>query len=247
VKFAHEELGILGPDALLSHSTDLTGEEIEICRRTDTRIVHNPSAIASIQGRCPVTELIDAGVTVMLGSDGVAPDRSYDMFRHLFQAMRYHRFYFRDPSVLPPGKALEMVTIDAARGAGHGEGPRVARGRQEGGRDPHRHVQAAPLSVQHARLSRRVLRNGNDVDTVIVNGDILMEGRRVRTVNEAEVLDLAQRETDAALRRTKLEHLLAIPERFWGVTKGLPSRVRARRPNEEAGPRAHVPLRELPS
>jgi hypothetical protein len=55
-----------------------------------------------------------------------------------------------------------------------------------------------------------------------VNGEVLMERRQVKTVNEAEVLELAQRETDAALRRTKLEHLLAIPDRFWKVTRGNP-------------------------
>jgi len=79
VKFAHEMLDLLGPDALLAHSIDLTASEIDICRQTDTKIVHNPSAIMSIMGRCPVPELLDAGVAVMIGSDGVAPDRSYDI------------------------------------------------------------------------------------------------------------------------------------------------------------------------
>lgn len=222
VKYADERLGILGPDVLLSHATGLTDEEIAICRRTDTRISHNPSAIASIRARCPATELIDAGVTVMLGSDGVAPDRSYDMFRHMFQAMRYHRFHFRDASVLPPGKVLEMATIDAARALGMEK----ELGSLEPGKKadvilidmfkPHLY----PLNMPVYRVV--YFANGNDVDTVIVNGEVLMEGRKVRTVNEADVLDLAQREIELALERTKLGHLLAIPPRFWKVTRGLP-------------------------
>jgi cytosine/adenosine deaminase-related metal-dependent hydrolase len=221
VKFAHEVMDLLGPDALLSHSTDLTPEEIEICRLTDTRIVHNPSAIASMLGRCPATELIDAGVTVMLGSDGVGPDRSYDMFRHMFQAMRYHRFHFRDETVLPAGKVLEMVTIDAARALGMEKD----LGSIEAGKKadvilldmfkPHLY----PLNMPVYRVA--YFANGNDVDTVIVNGEVLMEQRRVRTVNEAEVLELAQLEADNAIRRTGLAHLLAIPDRFWNVTRGL--------------------------
>ncbi|MCW4013960.1 MAG: amidohydrolase family protein, partial [Candidatus Bathyarchaeota archaeon] len=103
IKFCHEELGFTGPEAVFSHSTELTDEEIKICAETDTRIAHNPSAVASIMGRCPVPELIDAGVTVVMGSDAGAPDRSYDMFRHMFQCMRYHRRHFRDADVLPPG------------------------------------------------------------------------------------------------------------------------------------------------
>ncbi|MBM3790244.1 MAG: amidohydrolase family protein [Acidobacteria bacterium] len=219
VKFAHQKLGILGPDVLLSHSTELTEEEIRICAETGTRIVHNPSAIASMTGRCPVPELLDAGVTVMLGSDGVAPDRSYDMFRHMFQAMRYHRFYYRDPGVLPPGKVLEMVTIDAARALG--------MEKELGSLEPGKKADAIivdmfkphlyPLHMPAYRVA--YFANGNDVDTVIVNGEILMEGRKVLTVNEAEVLNLAQQEAEAALRRTNLHRLLAIPDGFWRTSR----------------------------
>ena len=58
--------------------------------------------------------------------------------------------------------------------------------------------------------------NGNDVETVIVGGEVLMLEREVLTVDEAEVLDLAQQEIRAALERTGLEHLVVTPESFWG-------------------------------
>ncbi|MGD9345871.1 MAG: amidohydrolase, partial [Candidatus Aminicenantes bacterium] len=63
--------------------------------------------------------------------------------------------------------------------------------------------------------------NGNDVDTVIVNGEVLMENRQVKTVNEAEVIELAEKAIANAIKRTNLQHLLTLPERFWGVTRGL--------------------------
>lgn len=222
IKFAHEELGILGPDTFLSHCTELTAEEIQICKKTGTRVVHNPSAVTSIRGRCPVPELLDAEVLVMLGSDATGPDRSYDMFRHMFQCMRYHRFYYRDPSVLPAGKVLEMVTIDAA----HALGLEKELGSLEPGKKadvilidmfkPH----LVPANMPVHRVA--YFANGNDVDTVIVDGEVLMENRRVKTANEAEVLILAEKAIADALRRTNLHHLLAIPERFWRVTKGMP-------------------------
>ncbi|NNM06231.1 MAG: amidohydrolase family protein, partial [Gemmatimonadetes bacterium] len=180
-------------------------------------IVHNPSAIASIRGRCPVTELQAAGVTVMLGSDGVAPDRSYDMFRHMFQAMRYHRFHFRDPDVLPAGRVLSMATIEAAEALGLEE----EIGSLEAGkkadiilidmRKPHLY----PFDMPLYRVA--YFANGNDVQTVLVNGEILMQDREVLTVNQDEVLDLAQREIRAALERTGLQHLVETPDGFWGV------------------------------
>jgi 5-methylthioadenosine/S-adenosylhomocysteine deaminase len=48
---------------------------------------------------------------------------------------------------------------------------------------------------------------------------VLMEKRQVKTVNESEILEMAQRETEAMLDRTQLRHLLQIPDRFWGHSK----------------------------
>jgi hypothetical protein len=48
-----------------------------------------------------------------------------------------------------------------------------------------------------------------------------MENRQVKTVNEAEVIRLAEKAIKDAINRTNLQHLLTIPDRFWGVSKGL--------------------------
>jgi 5-methylthioadenosine/S-adenosylhomocysteine deaminase len=221
LQLAHDELGLLGPDALFSHSVDLTEAEIALCRETGARICHNPSANISIQGRCPVPELLDAGVTVMLGSDGTAPDRGYDMFRHMWQCMHYHRRHFRDTSYLPPGKVLEMATIDAARALG------LEReiGSLEAGKradlilvdlfKPHLY----PLNMPVYRIA--YFANGADVDTVLVDGRVLMEGRKVLSVSEADVLELAQRETEAMLDRTGLREITGFPDKFWGHSRYL--------------------------
>jgi 5-methylthioadenosine/S-adenosylhomocysteine deaminase len=219
VKFAYEELGLLGEDALFSNSTGLTDEEIDICARTGTRIVHNPSAVASMVARCPVSELLDAGVKVMLGSDAAAPDRSYDMFRHIFQCMRYHRRHFRDPRILPPGKVLEMATIDAAlamgvdRELGSLESGKVADIILIDARKPHMY----PLNMAVDRVT--FFANGNDVATVLIDGEVLMEDRVVKTVVEDDVLDLAQGELEAVLDRNGLKHLLEYTEGYWGRSR----------------------------
>ena len=218
VAYAHA-MGLLGPDALLSHATNLTEREIAICAETDTRIAHNPSAVASILGRCPATELLDAGVTVCLGSDATAPDRSADMFRHMQQCMHYHRTHFRDPAVLPPGRVLEMTTIDGARALGL----EAEIGSLEPGKKadiilvdlarPH----MAPMNMPAFRVT--CFANGNDVDTVIVDGRVLMQDRRVLSVAEDAVIAAAQRECERMLERTGLSHLLAMPEDFFGHTR----------------------------
>ncbi|MCA3585684.1 MAG: amidohydrolase family protein [Methylocystis sp.] len=218
VAFA-KKMGILGPEALLSHSTGLTKGEISICADTDTKIAHNPSAIASVLARCPAIELMDAGVTVALGSDATAPDRNGDMFRHMQQAMHYHKTFFKDPKVLPAGKALEMCTIDGARALGMEK----EIGSLEKGKKadialvdlarPHMY----PLHMPVFRLVH--FANGNDVTTVIVDGKILMEDRVVASVNETRVLEEAQKEAEMMLDRGKFRPLLKALPSFWGHTR----------------------------
>ncbi|NJD20423.1 MAG: amidohydrolase family protein, partial [Gemmatimonadetes bacterium] len=78
-----------------------------------------------------------------------------------------------------------------------------------------------PLNMPLYRVA--YFANGNDVTTVLVGGRVLMRDRQVLSVNEEEVLELAQKEADAALRRTGLEHLVDTPEGFWGRSR-LPGR-----------------------
>jgi cytosine/adenosine deaminase-related metal-dependent hydrolase len=202
----------------MSHSIDLTEEDIAVTRETNTRIVHNPSAVMSIRGRCPVPELIDAGVTVAIGSDGSAPDRGYDMFRHMFQCMHYHRRHFRDAGVLPHGKVLEMVTIDAARA--------LSMDQQIGSLEPGKKADIIlvdlfkphmlPLNMPVFRVT--CFANAADVCTTIVGGQILMHERKVLSVEEDAVLEQAQIACERMLERSGLRHLTQDPDRLWGVS-----------------------------
>jgi cytosine/adenosine deaminase-related metal-dependent hydrolase len=219
VKFCVEELGILGPNSLLSHSTELTAEEIQICKEKGISIAHNPSAVASIRKRCPVSELIDAGVKIAMGSDAAGPDRSYDMFRHMFQAMRYHRRHYRDSKILPPGKVLEMCTIEAAEAFGIAD----YTGSLEKGKKadvilvdmkkPHLH----PLNMPVDKIT--YFANGNDVDTVIVDGEILMEDKKVKHVNEDEILEMADEQIELAVERSGLDRLYELTDSYWGKSR----------------------------
>jgi 5-methylthioadenosine/S-adenosylhomocysteine deaminase len=216
IKFCHEELDFTGPEAVFSHSTELTDEEIQLCAETGTNIAHNPSAVASIMGRCPVPELIDAGATVVMGSDAGAPDRSYDMFRHMFQCMRYHRRHYRDANVLPPGKILEMTTIDGAKAfrmqdkIGSIEPGKQADMILVDLNKPHFY----PLNMYVDKVT--YFANGNDVDTVIVDGEILMQNRVVQSVDEQQVLDDAQEQLEAALGRVDTKGLFDTTTNYWG-------------------------------
>ncbi|WP_226893605.1 amidohydrolase family protein [Nisaea sediminum] len=219
IAYAHREQGILGPDAYLSHCTNLTEADIAALRESGASVVHNPSAIASVRGRCPAPELIDLGVTVALGSDAPAPDRSGDMFRHMQQAMHYHRRHFRDDQILPPGKALEMITIDAAKAIGMEA--------EIGSLEPGKKADIVLLDLRKPHLvpanmplHRAIyFANAADIDTTIVDGRILMRGRKVLSLDEDAVLDAADAAIAKALERTGLQHLLEARPGFWGQSR----------------------------
>lgn len=211
-----EKLGLLGTDALLSHCIDLHDDEIALVARTGTKVAHNPSAIASILGRCPAIELMAAGACVALGSDATAPDRSGDMFRHMQQAMHYHRTFFRDASVLPIGKVLEMCTIGAAQALGMAD--RI--GSIEAGkaadlvmvdlRKPHLYPPNMPL---HRLVC---FANGNDVSSVMVGGHMVLRDGRATQVDEAELLHDAASQAEQMIARIGAAADLELPADFWG-------------------------------
>lgn len=203
-----ESFGILGPWAYLSHSVDLTAEDMEAAKRSGASIVHNPSAIMSVLGRCPAPELREMGVNVALGSDAAAPDRGYDMFRHMAQCLHYHRRHFRDPEVMMPLDVLEMCTIDAAKAIGlEDELGSLEVGKKADiilldRRKPHLYPPMMPLTTV-AQFA-----NAADVDTVIVNGEIRMQNRRT-ALDEGAILDAAAQELQEAVARCDMTHLLA--------------------------------------
>ncbi|WP_299961035.1 amidohydrolase family protein [uncultured Roseobacter sp.] len=214
-----DKLGLLGPDTLLSHCIDLHEDEITRVAETDTKIAHNPSANASIMGRCPATEMIAAGATVALGSDATAPDRSADMFRHMQQVMHYHRTHHRDARVVPIGKVLEMCTIGAAHALGLAQ--------EIGSLDIGKRADIVTMNLRRPHLyppnmalHRLVcFANGNDVTNVMVGGEMVLEQSSATRVDEAEILGDAAEQTALMLDRIGGADDLALPADFWG-TKG---------------------------
>ncbi|WAX94764.1 amidohydrolase family protein [Aminobacter sp. NyZ550] len=213
------DLGVLGEFALLGHSVDLTEEDFAALKETGASIIHNPSAIMSVYGRCPVPELIEAGINVCLGSDAAAPDRGYDMFRHMAQCMHYHRRHFRDPAYLPPGKTIEMATIDAARALG--------LEKELGSLEPGKKADIVLVDMRKPHLYPPVMpvtriahfANAADVDTVIVNGKVLMRGRKTDHLDADDILADAAEQAALAFERVGLTHLLEEPEEFWRLAR----------------------------
>ncbi|MBD9372724.1 amidohydrolase family protein [Rhizobium sp. ARZ01] len=197
-------LALFDERSLLAHCIDLTDADRAVLKRTGAKVAHNPSALMSVYGRCPAPELMEDGVTVSLGTDAAAPDRSFDMFRNMFQAHRYHARHFGDDAVLPPAQLLEMATIEGARALSmEGEIGSLEEGKRAdillvNMRQPHLWPPVDPVQ----RLAR--FANGADVDTTIVGGRVLMRGRRLVGQDEGAILDRAERAFRLAMQRAGL-------------------------------------------
>lgn len=195
---------LLGPDSFMSHCTDLTPDDIDAFAESGAGVVHNPSAIASVRGDCPAIELMQRGVRVMLGSDATAPDRSSDMFRHMFMAMRLHQRRFRDETVLPPGRLLEMCTADSAAllGLGHEIGSlepgKLADIITVDLRAPH----MAPANMPVSRVV--CFASGGDVRDVVVGGRVLLRDGDYTAADRAAIVSEAERMTALMLERAGL-------------------------------------------
>jgi cytosine/adenosine deaminase-related metal-dependent hydrolase len=222
IRYADEEgLGLLGPKTVLAHCWPLDPADVEILARTDTRVAHCPRArrVYGFKGRCPVPEMIDAKVLVGLGTDQCGSDRSYTLWEDMFLAPRWQRLLLHDGHLIPPGKVLEMATIDGARALGLAE----KIGSVEVGKDadlivvnlftPH----AVPFFMETFRLAHYA--KAADVETVMVRGQILMEDRRVKTVDEAEVLEWAQQQAEDTVKLFGLEPLMQPTTRYWGYSR----------------------------
>jgi 5-methylthioadenosine/S-adenosylhomocysteine deaminase len=215
ILYAFNHFDILGPDLSLAHVTGISDEEIRILADTGTHVLSGPMTNAYINNRCPVVELLDSGVNVAFCTDASAPNRTYDLLEKLRIGLWLHRSHFKDADVLTAGKALEMITINAAKALGLD----TDLGSLEVGKKadvvllnsqkPHLY----PLWQEPLRIVYQA--SGHDVDTVIVDGRLIMENRSVSTVDEGAILADAQSEAEQMLDRTGFRESAGIPENFW--------------------------------
>ncbi len=206
-----DSLGVLGPHWMLIHMGWINDKEVQILKARDVAVSHVPGAsmfgaYGSIShGKFP--ELIKAGVRVGLGCDSSAADNSIDMFRAMYLGNTAHKDARLQADLISPEKTLEMATIDAAR---------VLHWENEiGSLEPGK---KADIIVVNIKKSNWVPMHdfsivpcvvysgeGKDVDTTIVNGKILMENRKVTTLNEEKVLEESQEAAETIVARAGLD------------------------------------------
>ncbi len=118
--FAHfEELGLLGPDLMVAHMTQLTDEEIRKTAEYGVHVLHCPeSNLKLASGFCPVAKLREAGVNVALGTDGAASNNDLDMLGEMRTMALLAKGVSGNATAVDAGVALEIATLGGARALG---------------------------------------------------------------------------------------------------------------------------------
>ncbi len=114
-----EALGLLSPNLIGVHMTQLEPQEIEQLARAGAQVVHCPeSNLKLASGFCPVQALLEAGVTVALGTDGAASNNDLDLFGEMRTAALLAKAVAGDAAALPAHAALRMATLAGAQTLG---------------------------------------------------------------------------------------------------------------------------------
>jgi len=187
------EIGFLGADVIAAHAVWLSDKEIEIIKKNRVNLSHNPASNMKLaSGISPVSKLIDAGVNVSLGTDGAASNNNLDMIEEMKIAALLQKVDTGDSTALPAQKVFEMATIGGAKALGLQD----EIGTIEAGKKADMillDMNAAHLTPFRHPMSHLVYAaNGGDVDTVICNGEILMQNKELKVLDEAEVIKLAE-------------------------------------------------------
>ena len=208
------DCGILGPDCIAAHCVWLSDVELALMRETHTQISHNPSSNAKLgNGVARLPEMLAAGLNVGLGHDAAECNNSRDMFEVMKFASLMHRAVRVDASLGQAADVVRMATKNGNQGLG------IDAGELSPGKKADVIVVDAlsqmftplmPGDKGHVFSHLVFAANGSCVETTIVDGRIVYEGREFTTIDEEEVLRNANRAFREVVERMDVPELEAV-------------------------------------
>jgi len=185
-----DRLGLLTETLIAVHAVHLDDEEIALLARRKVKIVHAPESNMKLSsGRARVSDMLKAGLTLGLGTDGCASNNNLDLFQEMDTAAKLDKVFTLNPENMNAESVLRMATSWGARTLGLEKDI----GTIEVGKkadiivvdltSPHLTPLYNPYSVLVYSAS------GSDVKDVIVNGTILMKDRELLTLDQEDIMD----------------------------------------------------------
>jgi len=202
------DLGLLGPRTRLVHMNHVSAAEIELLAATQTRVVHCPGTAfrlaygASTHGRFP--EMVARGISVGLGTDGGDAGDQLDLSRAMYLAAGLFKDSRQDSSCIPAETALEMATLHGARSIGLED--------EIGSLEPGKKADVVLLDRDRPEMVPLInvanclvyATDGRSVDTVLVDGRIVVSHGRSVTLDEPALYREAEQLSPHLVRRSGL-------------------------------------------
>jgi len=184
-----QQFGIPAKNSIFAHSVHVSSDEIKILKETGTSVSHNPVSNMMLgDGVAPVVEMLRQGVNVALGTDGAASNHSQDLFDTMKAASLLQKVHHRDAGIIKPYDVLRMATIGGAKALGLDS----LCGTIELGKRADLilvDIDTAHLQPVNDIFSQIVhCAKASDVQTVIVNGEIVMRDRQFTRLEEPKIL-----------------------------------------------------------
>ena len=183
-----ESLGLLDVPILIAHCVHVDEEDIRLLARPNVSVVTNPASNMKLgNGFAPVPEMLASGVRVCLGTDGAASNNSLNLFHEMGLVTLIHKGNKKNAVAVSAAEAFQMATRKGAEALGLAQ----EIGSIEVGKKADlailnlREPQMMPQHDLVAALSYSA--NGSEVETVLVDGEIVMENRRFPTIDEERV------------------------------------------------------------
>jgi len=197
-----EKVGLAGPDSLFAHMVWLDDRDVKRVARSGSNVAHCPSSNLKLASGIPkVPEMLEAGTNVGLGCDGAPCNNTYDMIREMKLAAVIQKARLLDPRSMPASTVLNMATMNGARAMGmQSEIGSIEVGKKA---DLVLIDLKKPHLVPYTDVVSDVVYSamGSDVDTVLVDGRVLLEGGKPTTLDEERILDEAQKSQTALFAR----------------------------------------------
>jgi len=183
-----DSLDILDKDTVCVHCVWLDEGDIEILAKSGTKVSTCPQSNMKLgSGIAPLKKILEAGISVGLGTDGCASNNTLDLFSEMDICAKLHKVKDLDPTALPARTVLEMATIAGASVLGLAD--------RIGSLSPGKKADVILLDLMQPHLqpfyhpyALVYAARGADVSTVIINGKIIMEDRKILTFDADEAM-----------------------------------------------------------
>lgn len=182
-----KKTGVLDVPVLAAHCVHLTDSDLEIMKEMGCSISHNPTSNLKLgSGIARIPEMIKMGINVCLGTDGAASNNNLNMFEEMNLAALIHKGAAMDPQLMKADTVLKMGTCNGAKAIGFADSGKIEAGMKADiilidTDKPHFYPKNNPLStvVYSAQAA--------DVDTVIIDGNIVMRNREFIGIDEEKI------------------------------------------------------------